>query len=219
MGAGTSGVALILNMESFCLNLSGLTTGPLLKSFSPRAITIAGSTCVGLGLILCGFADQLWHFLITYSLFVGFGLGIIAPASFLAINQNFTTKKGRAVGWSMAGTGVGQMVLPYVVTFLLLNFGFSTAVMTMGALAFIGVLGGCLFKPLAPHQKQVEKIQTKKVRKNFFARFFRQIAEKLDLKLLKDPKFLSLTIGCGLSYTASVNFAMIFPIYLQVSNG
>lgn len=43
-----------------------------------------------------------------------------------------------------------------------------------------------------------------------------KISKAMDLQLLKDPIFCSIAIGLALAYTASINFSMLFPYFLQV---
>lgn len=43
-----------------------------------------------------------------------------------------------------------------------------------------------------------------------------RISDAMDLKLLKDLIFVNISIGISLTYTATVNFSMIFPYFLQV---
>lgn len=43
-----------------------------------------------------------------------------------------------------------------------------------------------------------------------------RISKAMDLQLLKDPIFVSIAIGLALAYTASINFSMLFPYFLQV---
>lgn len=45
--------------------------------------------------------------------------------------------------------------------------------------------------------------------------FFTRMTSAMDLKLLKDPTYLSITFGLAMAYTASINFSMIFPYFLQ----
>lgn len=66
-------------------------------------------------------------------------MGLIQPSTFVAVNSYFRAKRGRAVGVSMAGTGVGQMLMPHLVRYLLDSFGFRGTAMILGALAFNGV--------------------------------------------------------------------------------
>lgn len=43
------------------------------------------------------------------------------------------------MGYSLAGTGVGQMLMPYVVKVLLENYNFRGTTLILGALALHGV--------------------------------------------------------------------------------
>ncbi|XP_050324070.1 monocarboxylate transporter 13 isoform X2 [Bactrocera neohumeralis] len=142
--------ALILNLSSLTLNFSGLFIGPAIKTFKQRNVAAAGILFVSLGLLLCAFATESWHFIIGYSLFVGLGLGLITPSTFMAINSYFSTKRGRAVGLSLAGSGVGQVTVPHVVRLLLDNYGFRATVFAMSLFSLIGLIGAALLKPLAP---------------------------------------------------------------------
>lgn len=44
-----------------------------------------------------------------------------------------------------------------------------------------------------------------------------RISDAMDLKLLRDLIFINISIGISLTYTATVNFSMIFPYFLQVN--
>lgn len=131
--------ALILNLSSLTLNFSGLFIGPAIKTFKQRSVAATGILFVSFGLVLCASATESWHFIVGYSLFVGLGLGLITPSAFLAINSYFDTKRGRAVGLALAGSGVGQVTVPHVVRLLLDNYGFRATVLAMSLFSLIGV--------------------------------------------------------------------------------
>lgn len=57
----------------------------------------------------------------------------------MAISSYFNTKRGRAVGLSLAGSGVGQVTVPHVVRLLLDNYGFRATVFAMSLFSLIGV--------------------------------------------------------------------------------
>lgn len=239
----TGATALIMNIASLFLNISGLLTGPLLKFYSPRALTMFATFISGSGLILSSFSTEIWHLLLSYSMCVGFGLGVIIQAQFNLINQYFSTRKGCAVGIAVAGTGTGQALMPHLVGYLLEFYGFSGAVLIMGGLAWNGLVGGSLFQPVDWHMakkkknrkrnrvktpemvlekvKEANNVSQNKIQVRFKDRLKslgKQISELLDLKLLCDPSFLILTLGLALAYTASINFSMIYPLYLQVGS-
>ncbi|XP_017049777.1 monocarboxylate transporter 13 isoform X2 [Drosophila ficusphila] len=153
MKEDTFTAALITNLNSLALNFSGLFIGPAIKSFKPRNVAATGCVLVSFGLALCAFGTQSWHFIVGYSFFVGFGLGLISPSTFMAINSYFTTKRGRAVGVSLAGAGLGQVLIPHLVRYLLENHGFRYAVLSMSTLSLTGLFGAAFLKPLNPPTK------------------------------------------------------------------
>lgn len=228
--------------------------------FSARQVAIVGSLLTSLGLILSSMSTTLWHITIAYGVFVGLGLGLINPSSFLAVNSYFSSKRGRAVGLALAGTGVGQMIMPYVVRILLDEYGFKGTTLIMGALALNGVIGAALFQPVKWHMKRFNEnhFNEKKMllqpckHKNldtndnnmpdldansyidngdddddlrsissevYFIKkpsWRERVFKAMDLQLLHDPVFVSIAIGLSLAYTASINFSMLFPYFLQV---
>lgn len=71
MGHGTVGVALVMNINSMVTNFSGLITGPVLKHYSARVVTLAGVLLSGSGMILSSFATNIVHIIIGYSILTG----------------------------------------------------------------------------------------------------------------------------------------------------
>lgn len=71
MGHGTTGVAFVMNINSMVTNFSGLFTGYVLKKYSFRRVTAFGVILTAVGMILCSVATNIWHILISYSLFCG----------------------------------------------------------------------------------------------------------------------------------------------------
>lgn len=80
------------------------------------------------------------------SCFLGLGFGLIMPSTFMAVKSYFTSRRSQAVGLSMAGTGVGQMLMPQVVRFLLDEFGYRGTTLILGGLSLNGLVGALLFQ-------------------------------------------------------------------------
>lgn len=231
-----SRIALVMNLSSAFLNLTGLITAPLLRNFTARSIAMFGCLLVSIGLMLSSITSSYFQIILTYSFMVGTGLGLIGPAIFLAISSYFTTKKSRAFGFAMAGTGFGQMILPIVVKFLLTEFGFRNAILIMGCLSLNGVVGASLFQPVEKHMirrggdhEQLDETEPLLKPSTSAAcstssyesleapeGFWKKLAISLDLSLLKDTRFLILNFGLACAYAVSIDFALILPFFLQV---
>lgn len=165
MGYGTTGVSLISNVNNMVLCLSGLIAGPVLKTYTVRQVTIVGAIFSSSGMILTSFATTMAEFIIFYSICTAIGLGLLYPATFVAIKQYFSKKRGTAVGFSMAGTGVGQMLMPQIVRYLLDAYGYRWATRIIGALCLHGIAGAILFE----------------VRKSMIKKLFLLVKFKFDL--------------------------------------
>jgi dipeptide/tripeptide permease len=147
-----------------------------LKKFSARQVTIFGSVITGSGLVICAFAEQYWHIVLGYSFLVGFGSGLVHPATFLALDSFFTTKKTRAMGFSHAGASIGHIIIPNIVTYLLENYGFRKTVLAKGALSICGIVGGLFFQPVEKYMIRV-KVDKEKPEKFEYKDFENELPE------------------------------------------
>ncbi|XP_013135003.1 PREDICTED: monocarboxylate transporter 12-B-like [Papilio polytes] len=157
MGHNTKGAAIVLSTMLFTTNFGGPIAGAIIKLTSTRFVAVLGACSCTLGILLSGFSTNIWHLVITYGIFLGFGLGFIQNSSFVAINSYFKLRKSRAVGLANVGTGIGQTVMPHVVRYLLENYGFRGACMLLGSLSLHGIGGTLLIQPVAWHMKKVEE--------------------------------------------------------------
>lgn len=228
-----SHIALVMNLSCVFLNLSGLMTAPLLRKFSPRQVAIVGCSLVGSGLMLSSVTTSLVQVLITYSLMVGFGLGLLTPSIFLSVSSYFTTRKSRAIGLTMAGTGFGQMMLPQIVRYFLLMADFQGTALFVGSLSLYGIAGAILFHPVEWHARSEDEVESANEAQpllNVKAQnapewtenhrkvgMCTKIARSMDLSLLGDGKFMIVNIGLAIAYAVSIDFTLILPFFLQVS--
>uniref|UniRef100_A0AAG5DAK9 Major facilitator superfamily (MFS) profile domain-containing protein n=1 Tax=Anopheles atroparvus TaxID=41427 RepID=A0AAG5DAK9_ANOAO len=233
LGEHAFGAALVLNVCNISLNFSGVITGPIIKKCKPRKAAILGSILTGTALTICSYSTSLWQIVLSYSVTFGFGLGLIQSSTFVALNSYFRYRKGSAVGFALAGTGVGQILMPLLVQFLLSNYNFKDTTLIIGGLAFNGVVGACLLQPIEWHLKEhpvgdhVESqpllpanATLKHANGNTCATQtgnWSKLAALMDIAILKQVSFLNLIVGLGLAYTASTSFSLFFPYFLQKS--
>uniref|UniRef100_A0A1Q3FSR7 Putative monocarboxylate transporter n=1 Tax=Culex tarsalis TaxID=7177 RepID=A0A1Q3FSR7_CULTA len=227
LGENAFGAALIMNICNISLNFSGLITGPIIKKFNARKASMLGSLLTGGALTACSFATEMWQIILSYSLVFGFGLGLIQSSTFVAINSYFRNNKGKAVGFALAGTGIGQILMPLLVQYLLDIFSFRGTTLIIGGLAFNGVVGAALLQPVEWHMKHVLDEESNNERLPLIAASstpsnpsksdsgWSKLAALMDVAILKKVSFLNLIIGLGLAYTASTSFSLFFPYFLQ----
>lgn len=127
------------------------------------------------------------------------------------------------------------MAMPHAVRVLLGAYGFGGTVLLLGALSLHGIVGAALFQPvgwhlrsangadesvaLLPHAGRRKERAVQKRTVTPPLRFGKQLMRSLNLRLLCDPTFCNVIVGLALVYSASANFSMILPFFLQVSAG
>lgn len=78
-------------------------------------------------------------------------MGISVSASSLAINTYFKNKRRKAAGFSWTITGVGPIVLPHLVTFLLSVYGVRGTVFIFAALSLHAFMSALIYQPVQYH--------------------------------------------------------------------
>jgi len=92
--------------------------GVLSDRVGSRAVTVAGGSLLGLGLVLSGQATALWQLHITFGLGVGFAAGAFLTPLSATATRWFTANRGLAVGIVSAGGGAGMLVISPFVSWL-----------------------------------------------------------------------------------------------------
>jgi MFS family permease len=97
----------------------------------------------GVALILCSVANQLWQLFLLYGIIVSLGVTGAANVTITAlITRWFTAKRGLALGISMSGMAVAQLVVVPLALYLVSHFNWRYSIGILG----VGVL--FVFMPL-----------------------------------------------------------------------
>ncbi len=118
--------------------ISGVIAGRLADRYSPRPVVLASALLSGLGISLCSQTqsiNQLRFFLFIAGL--GAGATWSVPAS--VVQRWFYKRKraGLALSIVSTGVGVGALIFAPLINYLILNYGWRNAYLTVGILVFI----------------------------------------------------------------------------------
>ena len=135
------------------LMCSGLLTGPLIGYIAQRVglrtVGIVGLTGHSLAYVVLSLNTGslvLWY--LSWALVAILGAGSLPIIWTGVLNNWFTKHRGKAIGITMAGTGLGAFLLPPIVEFLIANHGWRTAYrgIGLGALLISLPIVSALFK-------------------------------------------------------------------------
>ncbi len=119
------------------LMCSGLLTGPFIGSIAQkvglRTLGIIGITGHSFGYVLLSFNNGsllVWY--LSWALLAVMGAGSLPVIWTGVLNNWFSKHRGKAIGITMAGTGLGAFLLPPIVEFLISNYGWRAAYRGIG---------------------------------------------------------------------------------------
>lgn len=139
---GWSRAEVSLGMSIYTLVYGGIGffAGRLTDSRGPRFVMFAGILIMGGALIARSQISQLWQ---LYVLMAAIGSGVAAlgvvPASTVIANW-FIRMRGMATGFTMAGIGVGGLVIVPLSQFLITSVGWRITSVVLGIVGIVTVL-------------------------------------------------------------------------------
>lgn len=187
---------LILNLNSALGMTLGLFNGALLKCFGYRKVAVLGGALFSSGLIATSWANSFRHFLITYSIitceiracralsfvlkaalrlrrmthddFLAIGMGLCSSSFSLAMNTYFNQRRNRAFGIGATITGLGPIILPQLVTFLLGYYGAQGCVLIIGGIALNIIAAALILQPVKWHRKNISDVSSLEERDSLY---------------------------------------------------
>jgi sugar phosphate permease len=124
------------------MGITGIFVGKMLGRYKPRTFLIWGCVIGGVSSLILALASNLWFFYII-SFIAGIAAGFSnAIAMFTLLSKWFVKKWGTALGVSMAGGGIGSIIIQPLVGIIAQNYGWRATYL------FSGLLVLCLNVPM-----------------------------------------------------------------------
>ncbi|KAI8143757.1 major facilitator superfamily domain-containing protein [Fennellomyces sp. T-0311] len=197
---------------SFAGTLIGLLVnlmGPLYQILSARygvrPVLILGLLIMVLGLMLASFTTQIWHLYLTQGVLFGMGAAFLYMTALMVPAQWFNRRRGFAMGCVTCGSGIGGVVLPFLMTELNTRYGIAWTYRILG-FAYLGLnaITFLLVKEKYPRHKKIKAVDDGEAQPAVSPPTLREI---FDFSILKDPTFLwwmiasiISTLGCFTPY-------------------
>ena len=135
-GKEISNLAIVFTIANAVGPITMISGGYVNDRLGPKRVLFLGSAFFGGGLFLTGFAQNLPLVIITYSLGVGLGVGMIYGISTATAVKCFPDKAGFAGGLVTACYGGSSIIMPIIARTLIDKFGISMAFHLLGIVMF-----------------------------------------------------------------------------------
>ena len=136
--------------------LFGFIAGWLIDKYGPRRMLMAGALLTGAALIGLSMMNSLGFFYLFYIFnALGYVFGGPLPCQVL-ISRWFTTNRGKAMGIAYLGIGTGGFLVPLIAAGLEKNFGWHTALTSLGILVILVAIPLAFFIKDSPVKNEIE---------------------------------------------------------------
>jgi len=131
MNWGRGALAVALLMGSLGAAVSAPIAGMVMDRIGVRSVMVTGAIAIGIALLAGSRIAALWQLYIVFAV-IGCGLmcGTVIPCSLLISNW-FISRRGTAMGGAFVGTSVGGMIMSPVANWIILHYGWRTALLVI----------------------------------------------------------------------------------------
>jgi MFS family permease len=129
--------AMIFTVGSVIYGVSSVAAGVLIDRFGPRKLIPVASLIIVIGCIISAYSYQIWHFFISYAVFMGFGTitaGFVPNAAVLT--HWFVDRRGTALGIASVGEGAAPL-LAMGTQRLISNIGWRYSYLVLAAIILL----------------------------------------------------------------------------------
>ena len=151
LGWTHSALSLTYAISSIVSGLAILAIGSLIHRYSIRNMLFWGNLIHGIGLYMTSTITTVEGFYLWYGFVSSVGRSVFLLATTTLITRWFETRRGMAMGLTMAGNGLGPFLFSPLVTWIILRWDWQTAFVVLSLLMTAGIAVCCVFLRNSPH--------------------------------------------------------------------
>ena len=145
MGWSRAGISFTAVLSFLAMGFGSFLWGSLSDRFGTRVVVLAGGVLLAAGLISASHATELWQFQLLFGILVGLAAGSFYAPLIATITRWFTVNRSLAVALVSSGMGLGSFLIAPLSRWIITNYDWRTAMMTIGSLALVVVIPASLF--------------------------------------------------------------------------
>lgn len=141
--------SLIGSIQPFLVYLTGVFSGPLLKWYGWRKVTIFGALLSTTGFCASATVNSLYYLYFTYGVLTGIGNGLMYVTSMVCVQHYFDKYRALATGIAVSGSGIGLLAFASFIPILKDKLGWRYTFLCIALIVFVnGVVWGAFYRPL-----------------------------------------------------------------------
>lgn len=131
-GWSRTAISLAMTLDFIAMGIASFGWGMLMDRFGPRPVLLAGSSILGLGLVLASRSATVEQFQLLYGILVGVGGGAIFAPLMATVTGWFDRNRSLAVSLVSAGMGVAPMTVAPIAAVLVSRYDWRFSQLLIG---------------------------------------------------------------------------------------
>ncbi|PYH45902.1 MFS general substrate transporter [Aspergillus saccharolyticus JOP 1030-1] len=203
-GASSALIGLIGTLAIGLMSMTGPFVMTWIKLYRPQAVVAVAGVIFGVAYILASVSRTLWQFALTQGVLVGISVSMAYIPATTTAPTWFHERRSLAMGIIIAGSAVGGMIWPSVLTALINHLGFRNALRISGSICAIAII---LVSPAVQWEPSFHAQQIQAERNTLIQRATHRTLPFLqppliNWRLTRTRKFLAKATGCMLQSAA-----------------
>jgi MFS family permease len=149
-GWSRTAISLAMTFDFVTMGIASFGWGMLMDRIGPRIVLLAGSSILGLGLVLASRASTVVEFQLFYGVLVGAGGGAIFAPLMATVTGWFERHRSLAVSLVSAGMGVAPMTVAPIAAVLVSRYDWRFAQLLIGLAVWMLLLPAAFLIRRAP---------------------------------------------------------------------
>src|SRR5262244_1613347 len=134
--------AALLNF--LCMGPASFLWGALSDRFGTRVVVLSGGVLLGVGLVAASQAGTVGQFQILFGMIIGVAAGSFYAPLTASATRWFTRHRSLAVALISSGFAIGSATISPIARWLIDDYGWRTAMVTLGALSWLLIIPAAL---------------------------------------------------------------------------
>ncbi|KAI8631518.1 monocarboxylate permease-like protein [Xylariaceae sp. FL1651] len=157
----SSTITWITSLQTFLLTGSNAIFGRLFDSYGPRWILPIGTIFYSFGLMAISLSSKYYQFILAQGIVCGIGGAAVFNCATNSTLTWFFRRRATALGIVVAGSSLGGVVLPILMSHLIPRIGFPWTVRILGfiVLVFCGIASFTVKSRLPPRSKPFQIVE------------------------------------------------------------
>ena len=145
--ADLSSVFSVANATTFITMIIG---GLLNDKYGPRWVVFTGGIMFGVGMFMCGFAQNVTHLILSYGLCLGWGMSLVYGCTISNTIKFFPDKRGMVGGLTTASYGISSVIFAPLADWICSMVGARVTFMILGAVFLVVICAGAFVMRKCP---------------------------------------------------------------------